>query len=154
MGHPQPPPPVAMYNTSANSIINGTNKKSRAIDMIFYWVRDRIRQNNFHIFWEEGKKNLADYVTKHHRICHHRTMRPIHLTATKKHIKNLKYWSTDTGRGCGGTTNPRGTWKHDNTLKVTRNPILHNPDNPLNGIWNLVPHGIHSQCPKGLTVST
>ena len=24
--------------------------------MQFYWVRDRIRKNHFHIFWEEGKK--------------------------------------------------------------------------------------------------
>ena len=31
-------------------------KKPRAIDMIFYWVRGRIRQNHFHIFWEKGKK--------------------------------------------------------------------------------------------------
>ena len=27
--------------------------------MIFYWVRDRIRQNHFHIFWEEGNKFLS-----------------------------------------------------------------------------------------------
>ena len=54
MGHQQPPTPVATYNTAENSIVNGTEKQkiSRAIDMIFYWVRDRIRQNHFHIFWE------------------------------------------------------------------------------------------------------
>ena len=65
MGHLKPPTPVATDNTVANSIVNGTEKQktSRAIDMIFYWVRDRFRQNNFHILWEEGKKNLAEYVT-------------------------------------------------------------------------------------------
>ena len=54
MGHLQPPTPMATDNTSANSIVNGTEKQkiSRAIDMRFYWVRDRIRQNYFHIFWE------------------------------------------------------------------------------------------------------
>ena len=59
-------------------IVIGTVKQkiSRAIDMIFYWVRDRIRKNHFRIFWEEEKKNLADYVTKHHPVWHHRAMRP------------------------------------------------------------------------------
>ena len=44
MGHQKPPPPVAIDNTAANSIVNRTEKKkrSRAIDMIFYWARDRI----------------------------------------------------------------------------------------------------------------
>ena len=44
MGHLQPPTLVATENTAANSIVNGTAKQkiSRAIDMIFYWVRDII----------------------------------------------------------------------------------------------------------------
>ena len=36
--------------------------------MRFYWVRNIIEQNHFHIFWEEENKNLADYFTKHHMI--------------------------------------------------------------------------------------
>ena len=58
MGHQQPPTLAATNNTAANSIVNRTKnqKRSRAKDMIFYWVRDRIRQNHFHIFSEEGKK--------------------------------------------------------------------------------------------------
>ena len=53
MGHLQPPTPAAKDNTAANSIVNGTEKQkiSQAIDMIFYWVIDRIRQKHFHIFW-------------------------------------------------------------------------------------------------------
>ena len=58
--------------------------------MRFYCVRDRIRQNHFHIFWEEGKKYLADYVAKHHLIYHHRTMRPRYVEATQKDIKTQK----------------------------------------------------------------
>ena len=58
MGYPQPPTPVAMDNTAENSIVNGTAKQktSRVIDLRYYWVRDRIQQNHFRIFWEEGKK--------------------------------------------------------------------------------------------------
>ena len=52
--------------------------------MRFYWVKDRTRQNNFHIFWEEGKKNLAEYVTKHHPIWNHRAMISRYFKATKK----------------------------------------------------------------------
>ena len=58
--------------------------------MRFYWVRGRIQQNYFHILWEEGKKNLADYVTKHHPIWHHRTMIPRYVKATTKYIENSK----------------------------------------------------------------
>ena len=32
--------------------------------MRFYWVRDRVIQNHIRVFWEEGKKNMADYFTK------------------------------------------------------------------------------------------
>ena len=58
--------------------------------MMLYSVRDRITQNDFRIFWEEGKKNLADYVTKHHSIWYHRTMRPRYFKPTKKDIINSK----------------------------------------------------------------
>ena len=90
MGHPQLPTSMATDNTAANNIVNGMAKQKifKAIDMRFYWVRDRIQQNLFHIFWEEGKENLAYYVTKHHCIWHHRTMRPRYLKPKKKTLKN------------------------------------------------------------------
>ena len=52
--------------------------------MIFYWVRDRIQKNHFYLFWEEGKENLEDYVTKYHPIYHHRAMRPRYVKAKKE----------------------------------------------------------------------
>ena len=54
MGHQQPPTPVTTDNTASKIIVNvkSKQKRSRAIDMIFYWVRDIIRQNHSHIFWE------------------------------------------------------------------------------------------------------
>ena len=64
MGHLQPPTPVAMDNTAANSIVNGTEKQkiSRAIDMRFYWVRDKTQQMFSHIMGR-GKENTG-------RLCH------------------------------------------------------------------------------------
>ena len=92
MGHLQPPTPVEIDNTAENIIVNGTSKQKRyrAIDMIFYWVRDRIQKNHFHVFWEEGNKNLAEYVTKHHPIWHHRSMIPRYSKATTTKNRKLK----------------------------------------------------------------
>ena len=92
MGHQQPPTLVAKENIVENSTVNRIEKRKRyrSIYMISYWVRDRIRQNHFHIFCEEINKNLVDYVTKLHPIWHHRTITPIFLKATQKDIKKIK----------------------------------------------------------------
>jgi hypothetical protein len=77
LGHPQPPTPIQTDNACAAGIINDTVKqrRSKAIDMRFYWVRDRVRQNQFVVHWRRGSDNLADYFTKHHSPSHHRLMR-------------------------------------------------------------------------------
>ena len=79
MGHPQPATPLKTDNSTANGIVNNTmkQKRSKAIDVRFYWLRDRTQQGQFHIFWEPGKNNLADYFTKHHPPAYHKQMRPI-----------------------------------------------------------------------------
>ena len=81
LGHPQPPTPIQTDNSCAEGIVNDTvkQKRSKAIDMRFYWVRDRVKQNQFKIFWKKGADNLADYFTKHHPTSHHQEMRPIYL---------------------------------------------------------------------------
>ena len=113
MGRQQPPSPVSTDNTTASIIVNGMAKQKRYWEMYMrsYWFRDIIQQNHFHIFWEEGKKNLADYVTKHHPIWHHITMRPRYVKETKKGIENSKDQRTGTRWGCDGTTNPGGNRK-------------------------------------------
>ena len=81
LGHPQPPTPIQTDNAAAEGIVNDTvkQKRSKAIDMRFYWVRDRVRQNQFKIYWQKGAQNRADYFTKHHPASHHRTVRPMYL---------------------------------------------------------------------------
>jgi hypothetical protein len=73
MGHHQPPTPLQVDNSCAHGIINNTVKqrRSKAIDMRFYWLKDREYQSQFHIYWRKGKDNLADYFTKHHSPMHH-----------------------------------------------------------------------------------
>ena len=142
------------YREKHHNKWNGKTKKIQSNRHDIYWVRDRIRQNNFHIWWKEGNKNLAGYITKHHLIWNHRTMRPRYFKLAKKYTEKWKDRLTGTGTGCDGTTNPGVTRKPDNPLKGIRNPIPRKPDNLLKGIRNLVPNGIQSQCPRGLTVPT
>ena len=97
MVHQQPPTTVAKENTAAKKHRQWNSKKiSGVIEIIFYWVRDRIQQNHLHIFWEEGKKNYLIMSQKHHLIWHHRKMRPRYVKSTKKHIENSKYRHTGT----------------------------------------------------------
>ena len=44
--------------------------------MRLYWLVDRAQQGQFNVCWESGKKNLADYFTKHHPPTCHEKIRP------------------------------------------------------------------------------
>jgi hypothetical protein len=81
LGHHQPPTIIVTDNECAQGIANDTvkQKRSKAIDMRFYWIRDRVAQNQFQILWKKGADNLADYFTKHHPPSHHRQMRQMYL---------------------------------------------------------------------------
>lgn len=81
MGHPQPATPIQTDNSTACGIINDTvkQKRSKSMDMRFYWIRDRVRQGQFRIYWKAGSGNLADYFSKHHPIAHHQSMRSKYL---------------------------------------------------------------------------
>jgi hypothetical protein len=40
-------------------------KRSKAMDMQFYWIQDRGKQGEFTVRWLRGEHNLTDYFTKH-----------------------------------------------------------------------------------------
>jgi hypothetical protein len=77
LGHPQAATPIQTDNMCASGIANDTVKqrRSKAIDMRFYWVKDRIKKGEFMVYWRKGSENDADYYTKHHFPSHHRLMR-------------------------------------------------------------------------------
>ena len=81
MGHPQPPTPIQVDNSTAAGIANNSVKQkwSKAMDMCFYWIQDQIKQNHFRVFWNRGNTNLGDYFTKHHLKSHHPTVLPTYL---------------------------------------------------------------------------
>ena len=103
MGHPQPPTPLKTDNTTAQGILTGKfrQKRSKSIDMRFWWLKDRIDQQQFKAIWGPGKENLADYTTKFHIPAHHKKMRPIQL-----YIKDR---SPSTLKGCIKIMNPENT---------------------------------------------
>jgi hypothetical protein len=116
MGHPQPPTPVQVDNSTSNGFANKQirQRKSKSMDMRFYWVQDRVEQKQFHVYWRPGHTNLADYFTKHHSPSHHRRERSTYLHCPEQASLVL--------RGCVNPgsiphgTHPTGTPSHHNLM--------------------------------------
>jgi hypothetical protein len=49
LGHPQPPTPIQVDNTTAEAFANKTmkQKRSKAMDMRWHWLKCRARQRQF-----------------------------------------------------------------------------------------------------------
>jgi hypothetical protein len=47
--------------------------------MHFYWIRNRVRQGQFVIYWKKGSLNGLNYFTKHHVTAHHQAIRSSYL---------------------------------------------------------------------------
>jgi hypothetical protein len=90
------PTRITTDNSTADGFANKRTKirRSKAMDMRFYWVQDRVDQKQFNIHWLQGENNHADYFTKHHPPSHHTKMRPIYL-----HTGNLAESHTPDCRG-------------------------------------------------------
>ena len=75
-----PPHPALMFtdNKCADGIANDTvtQRHSKAMDMRYHFVRDRVRQGQIIVRWAPGHTNLADYLTKAHPTKHFAAMRP------------------------------------------------------------------------------
>jgi hypothetical protein len=61
-------------NTTVAGYSNGTikQKRTKAMDMRFYWIKDRVKQGQFNVYWGPGFQKLADYFTKHRSPAHHK----------------------------------------------------------------------------------
>ncbi len=86
MGHPQPATPIQADNACAVGLVHDSlkQKRSKAIKMRFYWVRDRVKQGQLVIYCRKGVENDADYFTKHHPKAHHQRMRSRYLHEADK----------------------------------------------------------------------
>jgi hypothetical protein len=81
LGHPQNPTNMRYDNTTAGSVANRTAKvkRSKAIDMRYHWIQDRIQQGHFKLNWAPGSHNLADFPSKAHPIHHFEAMLPLFI---------------------------------------------------------------------------
>jgi predicted transposase YdaD len=84
MGHPQTPTPLQTDNTTATGYIDEKIKQrcTDAMDMQFYWVKDRVKQGQFHVYLGQGYQNLANYFTNHHSLMYHKRMREMYIHAS------------------------------------------------------------------------
>jgi hypothetical protein len=82
------PTRITTDNSTADGFANDRTKikRSKAMDMRFHWIQDRVSQGQFTVHWQKGSDNLADYFTKHHPPAHHILMRPIYI-----HTSNLAH---------------------------------------------------------------
>ena len=69
-------------------------KKSKAIDMRFYWLRDRENQKQIKLHWCKGENNLADYFAKHYATPYHKRMRKIYLSSCQIGSLNQEEFDT------------------------------------------------------------
>eukprot|EP01034_Spumella_vulgaris_P028684 gene28684-35585_t len=81
LGYPQGATPLVSDNQCAVGVANRSVKqrRSKAIDMRYHWIRDRVSQKHFNVSWRPGKTNLADFFTKSHPASHHREMRSLYV---------------------------------------------------------------------------
>ena len=75
--HPQPSTPLNIGNSTAMGFIyyNIYQKRSKAWNMRYHWLRDREAQQQFKILWQPGTDNNSDYYTKHHAATVHQEKR-------------------------------------------------------------------------------
>jgi hypothetical protein len=105
MGHPQPRTPVHSNNATAVGIANNTIKRQqlRSMEMIFFWVGDKIAQEMYALQWHPGQENLANYQSKYHVGLHHATVRPwyLHMENSPRVLPQAHRPSAP--KGCVGT---------------------------------------------------
>jgi hypothetical protein len=53
LGHRHHPAPMETYNTTATGYSNGTikQKRTKAMDMHFYWIKDRVKQGQCYVYY-------------------------------------------------------------------------------------------------------
>ena len=68
IGWPQPKSPIQKDNSTASGIVNKTivPRRSKMMDMRFWWLCCCASQDQFCYYWDAGSENWADYHTKHH----------------------------------------------------------------------------------------
>ena len=105
LGHPQPPIPIHIDNTTTVGIVNNTIKRqrSRAMEMRYFWLLDAEAQRLFSFRHQPGQENLGDYHSKNHTGPHHTHVRPYYVHENNSPQFLLRARLPSARRGCVGT---------------------------------------------------
>ena len=105
MGWEQGPTAIQVENYTVLGIATkeSRHKKSKAMDMRFYRINNRIKQGQFRVFWRPGPENLEDYHSKHHLTEHH-----IAVCSKYLHVPN-----PHSPQGCENLTAKRNPTKQE-----------------------------------------
>jgi hypothetical protein len=81
LGHPQDQIPLQTDNSTAPSFVtkNIKQRRSKTWDMRWNWLREKISQALFRVYWAKGIHNEVDYFTKHHPPKHHIQQQPKYI---------------------------------------------------------------------------
>ena len=105
MGHPQPPTPVHIDNSTCVGIVNNTIKRqrSRAMEMRYFWLLDQQVQKYFKFQYHPGQENLGDYPSKAHTGAVHQHVRPWYIHDHNSPRELPRALKPSSRRGCAET---------------------------------------------------
>jgi len=80
IGHPQPPTPINVDNTTAVGIKNDTIKKqrSKSFKMRYFYACDQVKVGNFDVQHQPDAENIGDYPSKNLHAPHHQHVCPLY----------------------------------------------------------------------------
>jgi hypothetical protein len=66
LGYPQEPTTLLVDNTVAEGLASDTvnAKRSKSMDVRFFWLRDRVQKAQFYMKHLKGRWNISDFFTK------------------------------------------------------------------------------------------
>jgi hypothetical protein len=102
LGHPQPPTPIHINNTTNAGIVNNTFKGqlSRAMEMQYFWLLDSKTQTYFNFYYQPGQETLGDYPSKHHTVNIHQLVWPYYVHTDKSPLLLLRATKPSIWQGC------------------------------------------------------
>jgi hypothetical protein len=105
LGHPQPPIPIHIDNTTTVGIVNNTIKRqrSRAMEMRYFWLLDAEAQRLFRFYYQPGQENLGGYPSKHHSANIHQHICPYYVRMDNSPTSLPRAAKPSTQRGCAET---------------------------------------------------
>ena len=81
LSHPQGSTPLKTDNNISAGFLKYTirQKHSKPWYMNLHWMKDRILQKEFWVYWDKGYNSRGYYFTKYHPPRHHKLMRPKYI---------------------------------------------------------------------------